>query len=248
MMKNKHWLFLVVPLALVLLLVGAFLAWAYTPLGPAPQALQALVSSPDLTITQNPGWIEFMPTTPPTRGLILYPGGRVDFRSYAPIARLIAEHGLLVALVRMPLNLAVTNVNAADDVLKAYPAIHTWAIGGHSLGGAMAASYIYTHPDAVKALVLWASYPAESQSLADWNGMVVSISASEDGLATPEKIHTSQAFLPSGTVFQEIKGGNHAGFGSYGAQPGDGTASISQEAQHTQIAILTLALYERLTE
>jgi hypothetical protein len=43
--------------------------------------------------------------------------------------------------------------------------------------------------------------------------------------------------LPDTTSFlKQSTGGNHAGFGSYGEQRGDGTATISNEEQQQQIA------------
>jgi pimeloyl-ACP methyl ester carboxylesterase len=52
-----------------------------------------------------------------------------------------AERGILCVLLRMPGNLAVLDENAADGVAADYPEIDRWYIGGHSLGGAMAARY-----------------------------------------------------------------------------------------------------------
>ena len=65
----------------------------------------------------------------------------------------------------MPLNLAVLNPGAAQDVIDAYPAIESWVIGGHSLGGAMAAAFADDHPGIVDGLVLLAAFPAS------WNDL-----------------------------------------------------------------------------
>ncbi|NTW92812.1 MAG: hypothetical protein HGA40_05150, partial [Methanoregulaceae archaeon] len=42
------------------------------------------------------------------------------------------------------------------------------------------------------------------------------------------------------TILQVIEGGNHAQFGNYGPQPGDGTATISVADQQMQAADLTV--------
>ncbi len=132
---------------------------------PMPEALAALESDELVTVETEP-WLIFTPTeSTPTTGFIFYPGGKVDYRSYAPQARAIAEAGYLVIIPEMPLNLAVFNANAANDIITAYPDIENWAIGGHSLGGAMAAKYVYDNPDTMNGLVLWASYPAGSNDL-----------------------------------------------------------------------------------
>ncbi len=229
-------------LIILLLAVASFTAWAYTPLGPMPEAVAALQSDAVVQVTTSP-WLTFAPAgASATRGFIFYPGGRVDARSYAPAARAIAERGYLAVIVPMPFNLAVTNVAAADRVIAAHPEIQHWAIGGHSLGGAMAANDAYTHPDAVQGLVLWAAYPASNNSLADRSLAVTSIYATADGLATADKIEASRLLLPAHTRYVAIQGGNHAGFGWDGPQGGDGQATISRAAQQEQVVAATLEL------
>ncbi len=240
-----RWLLLAL-LALVVVGVGAFLIWAYTPLGPAPEAMAALVSDDKVQVEQG-NWLVFTPVgVAPKAGLILYPGGRVDYRSYAPQARDIAAQGYLVVIPHMPLNLAVTAPNKALEVMGVYSDVAHWAVGGHSLGGAMAASFLYGHPGATEGLVLWAAYPASNNSLAGANTKVTSISATNDGLATPDKIAASVPLLPPGTRWAPIEGGNHAQFGAYGPQPGDGTATITPEEQRRQTVAATIDLLNSL--
>jgi pimeloyl-ACP methyl ester carboxylesterase len=148
----------------------------------------------------------------------------------------------------MPLNLAITNANAATEVMAAYPQVERWAIGGHSLGGAMAARYVYTHPEIVEGLVLWAAYPAESDDLTAREDLVVSsIYGTEDGLATVEKVESSRGLLPPSSSFVAIPGGNHAQFGSYGDQSGDRPASISRDQQQGMVVEATLAVLHSLS-
>jgi hypothetical protein len=98
---------LLVLLALVAVAVIGFTVWAYTPLGPEPEALAALQSGNGINVVESP-YLTFTPAgIIPTTGLIIYPGGRVDYRSYAPTARAIAEQGYLAVVVPMPFNLAV---------------------------------------------------------------------------------------------------------------------------------------------
>ena len=49
-----------------------------------------------------------------TKGLIFYPGGKVDHEAYIPLALAIAERGVSVVICEMPLRLAVLDINAAD--------------------------------------------------------------------------------------------------------------------------------------
>ena len=228
---------------IILILAGAgFAAWAYTPLGPMPEANAALRSDGQVIVTSSP-WLTFAPAAAqPDTGLVVYPGGRVDARSYSPLARAIAERGYLVVVVSMPFNLAVFNPAAAEAVIAAHPEIKQWAVGGHSLGGAMAAGFAGTHPDAVQGLVLWAAYPAENNSLADRRLAVASIYGTRDGLVTGGKLAASRPLLPPGTLYVPVEGGNHAQMGWYGAQGGDGEATISRDAQQAQVVEATIAL------
>lgn len=230
-------------IVLVLMVVTAgFLVWANTPLAPMPEALDALRSDDQVQVTED-GWIVFQPAgMQPDSGLILYPGGRVDPRAYAPIARAVAEQGYQVVIVPMPLNLAVLGSGRAQDVMAAFPEIQRWAIGGHSLGGAMAARFAYQNPGAVEGLLLWAAYPASSDDLSGQSLQVTSIIGSLDGLGTGEGVETTRHLLPETTRFITIEGGNHAQFGSYGEQPGDAEATISRTDQQAQVLQATLEL------
>jgi len=234
-------------LVVFIIAISAFVIWGSTPARPDTLALQALESNDVVNVEKGQFWLKFSPTNQaPISGFIFYPGGRVDYRAYAPLMRAIAERGYEVALVKMPLNLAVLGANRADAVIDANPEIPVWYIGGHSLGGAMAAAYVYNNPVSVQGLVLWAAYPAESNDLSQSGFPVLSLYADRDGLATPEKIQASIPFLPKDTIWVEIKGGNHAQFGSYGPQDGDFDASISAEEQHQLIVDATLNFLSRM--
>lgn len=245
---KKFWRNLLVGL-LILLFVGGggFLLWATNPAQPEGQALASLQSGDGIRFEEMNGWLVFTPNGPnPTTGLIFYPGGKVDYRAYAPHARDIAVGGFTVVIVPMPLNLAVLGINRARDVKDAFPEIEHWAIGGHSLGGAMAAEYASNNPTRVSGLVLWASYPGGSNDLSASNLPVLSVFASNDGLAILEDIADSRERLPASTIFIEITGGNHAGFGWYGDQNGDGVASLSQAEQQDQIVQVTVAFMQAI--
>ena len=238
---------LLVFVIVVLIAIAGFVLWAETPLGPMPEAEAALQSSATVQVETEP-WYTFTPTGEvKNTGLILYPGGRVDPRSYAPTAHAIAEAGYPVVLVPMPLNLAVFGAGKAADVIAANPQVTRWVIGGHSLGGAMAANFIAKNPEAMDGLAFWAAYPASSDDLSGFDTLAVSsISATNDGLATPDKIDASRPLLPTSTKWLPIQGGNHAQFGWYGPQPGDGQATISREEQQVQVVEATLALLEEI--
>ncbi len=235
-------------LAVILLVaLGGFVLWASNPLGPMPEALAALQSDATVQVQTN-RWIVFEPTgATPVEGLIYYPGGRVDARSYAPEMRAVAQNGYLAVIVPMPLNLAVFGINRAEDVIAAFPQIRHWAIAGHSLGGAMAASYIARNPAKIEGLVLWASYPASGDNLSSMDLKVTSIYGSLDGLATPAKVLGAAPLLPADTRWVAIEGGNHGQFGWYGAQPGDNPAAISRQMQQDQVVSATVQNLQSLS-
>lgn len=226
-------------LSLLLVAVAGFVVWAQTPLGPMPEALAALQSDGQVQVQTEP-WLTFAPFgEQPETGVILYPGGRVDPRSYAPPAHAIAAEGYLVVVPPMPLNLAVLAPDRADAIVAAHPEVRHWVLGGHSLGGAMAARYAARHPQSVDAVVLWASYPPGGDPLTGFPGPVLSVYGTQDmGL---EGIEASRGLLPADTQWVVIDGGNHAQIGWYGPQPGDGEASISRETQQARMLQATLA-------
>jgi len=231
-------------LILLGIITGGFVLWGSNPAKPMPEALSALQSDMQVAVTVG-NWLVFAPVeSEPTTGLIIYPGGRVDYRAYAPQAHVIAARDNLVVIVHMPLNLAVFDPNAAETVIAAHPEIKFWVVGGHSLGGSMAANFVHAHPTQVQGLILWASYPAASDDLSQSKLKVLSISGTLDGLSTPAKIKASHSLLPMDTVWVPIAGGDHAQFGWYGPQAGDNPASISREEQQRQIVQATAAFLE----
>ncbi len=247
-MKRKTLLRIVLGIVgLALLAALGFVVWASNPLGPGQMALSTLQGNDAVRVEQTSFGYAFIPQNGgSSTALIFYPGGRVDYRSYAPPLELIAAQGYPVYLVKMPLSLAVFGINRAETVMAAHPEIQHWAIGGHSLGGAMAAAFVYNHPGEVQGLVLWAAYPAENNSLADRDIRVVSISGQLDGLATPAKIQASRPLLPADTTWVVIPGGIHSYFGDYGHQPGDGQTEIAALDQWSRTADATTALLRQI--
>lgn len=242
-LRNK----IIIAVSLVLAVaVAGFLVWAETPLRPMPEALAALNSDPAVTVTTE-RWLVFTPTNFTSDvGFIIYPGGRIDYRSYAPAARAIASEGYLTVIAPMTFNLAIFSGNAATDIINAYPGVKAWAIGGHSLGGVMAAQYSYDNPGKIKGLVLWAAYPQSGTDLSKSNLTVTTIRGALDGAVSESQIRDSLKQLPPGTTLVEISGANHGQFGWYGNQSGDNPATISRFAQQAEIVNATILLLQKL--
>jgi pimeloyl-ACP methyl ester carboxylesterase len=226
---------------LLFIILMSFGLWSSFPAGPGDTAYTALESNPQVQIVQMAGWLFFNPVgDEPEEGFIFYPGGDVDYRSYSPLLWKIAKAGYIVVVPDMPFNLAVLAPNKADKIMEVYPQITRWVIGGHSLGGVMAAHYAYQNPEKVSGLILWAAYPSESDDLSVSGIKVTSIFATNDGLTTIEDIDANRVLLPASTTYVEIEGGNHAQFGDYGKQNGDYGATITAVEQWNQIVDATL--------
>ncbi len=172
---------------------------------------------------------------------IFYPGGKVEAESYEPVLASIAQQGTLCVLVKMPFRLAVFKQNAADAVVEAYPQVKNWYIGGHSLGGAMASSYVSKHTDTFKGLILYAAYAA--YELPD-EFPVIAMYGTEDKVLNMEKYGAAKSNAKSLTEVV-IQGGNHAQFGNYGAQNKDGVATITPELQWKRAAYETIGFINR---
>jgi hypothetical protein len=215
------------------------------PLGADDVAIAALRSDAAVTVSVSTARIRLQPSVPKSTGLVFYPGAKVDPRAYARILRPVAEAGFPVVIVKFPFNLAVLGVGAADDVVGVEDLVHRWVVGGHSLGGAMAATYATDPHDELAGLLLYAAYPAGPMT--ERNDLdVTSVYGTEDGLATVDDIETSRRDLPPDTLFVPIDGGIHAFFGDYGEQSGDGTPTISRDDAQRQIVNATLAQLDRI--
>ena len=223
MRKKLKWL---IPLLALLLLAAAFLVFTGIYYHADEAALAALESDAAVQVVRtDSGWFFDGPSG--DRALVFYPGGKVEAEAYAPLLHELAAGGVDVFLVEMPFRLAVFGQNRADGILDRY-SYENWYVGGHSLGGAVAALYAADRADRLSGLVLLAAYPTKAL---DGRLLVLSVYGSEDGVLDPEKLEAGRAYMPAGCLEYRIEGGNHAQFGSYGAQSGDGTASISAEEQ-----------------
>lgn len=163
--------------------------------------------------------------------LIFYPGAKVQDLAYSDLLKRIAAEGVDCYLVHMPCNLAFLGMNKANDIIYECSYEH-WYLAGHSLGDAMAASYAANNSDKLDGLIFLAAY--STNDLSDSDLKILSIYGSEDKVVKMEKIEQGRKLMPNDYEEFQINGGNHAGFGDYGEQSGDGTATISGEEQRSQ--------------
>lgn len=173
--------------------------------------------------------------------LIFYPGAKVEYTAYLPLLSELADQGIDCFLIKMPCNLAIFGQNKAKKIMDSYEYDH-WYLSGHSLGGAMAASYASGHLESLNGLVLLAAYP--TKSLKSDSFSVLSLYGSEDGVLNMEKVEEGKAYMPVDYAEVCIEGGNHAQFGNYGEQKGDHAAEISREEQQAQTVEVILNMME----
>ena len=223
---------LLIALAVLLLAAAAILFYTADYSHADASALRVLEEGvPGVNIEQASDRIVFTPEAPKA-GLIFYPGGKVEYKAYAPLMAELSKEGILCILLKMPLNLAVFDINAAAGIPAEYPQIEYWMLAGHSLGGAMAASFAAKHTNELDSLVLLAAYSTADLTKSGLD--VLSIYGSEDGVLNREKYEKYRPNLPADVRETVIDGGCHAYFGAYGAQKGDGTPRITREEQIAQ--------------
>jgi Alpha/beta hydrolase family len=246
MRRARRRIILAVPLLILSFLLVVVLAYA-RPFVATPTATAALRSENRVRFSDRLGWYELIPVREdsageeikPTAGVVFVPGARVDSRAYAHVLRPLAEAGYLVAVLKEPFGFAIIDADHGRKVLDLHPEIAHWLVGGHSLGGTVAAA-LADNDDRVEGLMLFASYPADPIIRNDLK--VLSISGTADGFATPDDIEASRAKLPPSTKFVVINGAAHSSFGDYGDQPGDGTPTIDRSATQAEISKATLEL------
>lgn len=241
--KTRRWLLT----AFMLVLIGALfwgIQWATFARPPLSEAVEALESSDLVEVIQDP-WLAFSPAQgAPSTGFIFYPGGRINPKGYASLMNAIASEGYLVVIPEMPINMAVFNANVADEIIAHYPDIKHWVIGGHSVGGTMAAQYTAQNPEVIKGLAIWASYPADNADTSEFDIPVISIYGSREERVNDASIGERKHLLPEDTLYIRIEGGDHHQFGAYEINPEEHLATISRASQHQQIIQATLELLQ----
>ena len=244
-LKKWIWIGLLVVLLVALFFGLRYMTYARPPL---PEALVALQPDALVSVEYEP-WLTFTPAQiEPDAGFIFYPGGRIEPRGYAPLLREIAEEGYLVITPEMPFNMAPFDANVADEIRAAHPEVQNWLIGGHSVGGTIAAQYLSKHPEQIDALVIWASYPADNVDLLELSQPMTLIYGTLDPRVNEASVSERIDLFPAQAEFVKIEGGDHHQFGSYVIKPEEHFAVISSEEQQEQIIEATLVLLEEINK
>ena len=228
-MKKRHKIILISLLLLPVILGGGFLVYA-SDYYRADETANAILQSGQAQVRDD--MIILRPEVASGSALIFYPGAKVEYTAYLPLLEKLRQNGITSVLMKMPFNMAIFSVNAADKAFDELSGIDHWFIGGHSMGGAMASSYAAGHQEKVKGLVLLGAY-------------IYGDVAPKDALTV---YGTLNADLEKHIDYTDnvviIQGGNHAQFGNYGEQKGDPKALISREEQQ-DIAVQAILSFIR---
>jgi hypothetical protein len=224
-MKVPLFLKIVIPfILLVFVLSFGFYAWAKQGYEAEPEPLEQVRGNEQVVITDTDYYISLRPQQVNGKGLIFYPGAKVDPHAYLwKMSEVATRTNTEVFLVKPRLNMAILSINYADKVRADFPQITSWYMAGHSLGGTAACFYTKEHPEIV-GLILLASYC--STDISTLETKVLSIVGGRDQLTTMATIEANRRNLSQGNVIRELPGMNHAQVGDYGNQAGDLPPSI----------------------
>lgn len=221
----------------LLVVVLGFVVWTQIVMQGTRDIALDVWNDPAVRVTDVGDAVLLEPTdaadvAPNGTGLVFIPGAKVDPYAYLyKLAGVVEEAGVTVVITKPTLNLAFFDQRPLSTFTAAAPDVDTWFVGGHSLGGVRACQL--ADDPAVSGLVLFGSYCANDLSASSLQ--VLSLAGSDDGLSTPDKVADARVRLPEDATMVEIEGANHASFGDYGVQPGDGTATISTEEARSEI-------------
>ena len=188
---------------------------------------------------QKNNWTHFEVTGEKKGTFLFYTGALVEPQAYAKLADGLAKEGIEVYIISSQLNLPVLDNGTMATIVKE-DHLDKVFVGGHSLGGVVSTieAKKLNEIDKLAGLILLASYPDQSTDISETQIPVLSITASNDKILKQEKYEDAKSRLPESTLYTTFEGGNHSGFGLYGQQNGDGTATMSAEEQQKQLVQL----------
>jgi hypothetical protein len=216
--------------------IVSFAVWAYSPYPANDEAVRELYQRDDIRLNSDPHLVIIEKTEDGGKhdgeAMVFFPGARVDPHAYAAtFADFVAQTGMTVIIPRPTLNLALADTRSAKDLQALASNAVITAVGGHSLGGVKACQMA---PElGASHLVLLASYCASDISASTIS--VITLLGSNDGLTDLAAVDAAEALIPEGSPRLVLEGLNHASFGDYGPQNGDGVASTPRNLAIQQI-------------
>ena len=217
---------IVIIFGLMIIGLTIYSSGSYIHLSDMDTAIESL-NLDQVTITENSQSIQYIVDNP-KMNVIFIPGGLVEPESYKYLASSIALNGYNVTIVKVVFNLAILTPKSSLKYIN--PDLVNVLIG-HSLGGVVA-SMAASGKESVSKVIMLGSYPIKDLSDKD----TLLITAEHDEGMDIDKFNDSLQYLNEQNVIFNIEGGNHAQFGWYGPQKGDGTADITTLSQQNIVA------------
>ena len=235
-MKTIKKAFKIIVIALIsltlIMTVGLFI-YTIDSYGPLPDMRDGIneLNLDGIEIIDDFDQISFL-VDQPKKNIVIIPGGKVKPESYQYLAANLARSGYDVTIVKTLFNVAILTPNYGARFLK--DGIDNVVIG-HSLGGTVGS--IFSEGDLrVSHIIFLASYPISRVSDKD----VLVITGELDLVLDHERLFESQELMGDNAEKVEIEGGNHAQFGWYGPQKGDGVALIDTKTQQDLVINLII--------
>ena len=226
--KLKAWLNIIVAtFSSILLSIPFLLIYFAFHYNATEDAKSFLKSDESVVVRDKNGWYEFDNTSNTDDAIIFYGGAKVEESAYAPLCHKLAEEGVDVFLIKMPLYFPLLNSNAADQVLQQYT-YQNYYMMGHSLGGTTASLYLSKTNYSFKGIIFLASY---STTKLDDSYQCLSLYGTQDTVLKKEEYSKNQKNFPKDYKEVIIEGGNHSQFGNYGQQRNDSIATIERSKQ-----------------
>ncbi len=215
-------------LSLILVMVIGLFIYSRDSYGPLTEMYDAIdaLTLDDLEIINDVDQISYF-VDQPKKNIVIIPGGKVKPESYTYLAVMLALEGYDVTIVKTVFNLAILTPNYGSRFLK--EGMNNVVIG-HSLGGTVASIFSSGNND-VSDIVFLASYPIADVS----DKHVLVITGEYDLVLDQNSLDESESLMPVDRIIYEITGGNHAQFGWYGEQKGDGASTITTQEQQDLI-------------
>ncbi len=215
----------VVLVLLLVLTLSVFASTSYTALDEMYDAL-SIIENEEVTFYEDRDELRYTVTNP-KKNIIIVPGGLVTPDSYGYLAYSLALEGFNVTIAKAPFNLAILNQWIGKEFLS--DELDNVVIG-HSLGG-VTASMVFSGSNQVSVMMFLGSYPIKDVSDKD----TLFLAAEHDLGMDPEAFNDSMKYVNDNNTVINIDGGNHAQFGWYGPQKGDGEAEMETITQQNLV-------------
>jgi len=221
-----------VGISIVAVAIVGYVVWLLIPQNAQAVPLANTKVLPTVMYTDKPQAIVMTPALPPTTAILFYPGARIDPAAYAYKLSAIVQQGAAVIIAKPLFHFALLDATSAATYKSLLPNVANWYVAGHSVGGVKACQM--ANDGDFKGLILFGAYCSNDLSKAKIAAL--SVAGANDQLSTTQQIDKNKSLLPTTTVYRTIIGLNHAGFGNYGSQAGDGTLAINDDDARQQIA------------